>query len=71
MKLNDLNVVFAGCARDCEPFISETLKNLESYSSNFAKSYKIIVENGSKDKTREILKKKNKNMEIFFYLEMI
>ena len=67
MKLNDLNVVFAGCARDCEPFISETLKNLDLYSSNFAKCYKIIVENGSKDKTREILKKKQKHGDFFLF----
>lgn len=55
-----LNVIFAGCARDCEKFIQKSLDNIKYYSSFFNKSIKIIVENGSNDKTREILEK-NKN----------
>ena len=31
--LKNLNVVFAGCARDCEPFLKKTLDNIELYSS--------------------------------------
>ena len=54
--LKNLNVVFAGCARDCEPFPKKTLDNIEHYSSLFKESYKVIIENGSKDKTRDILK---------------
>ena len=48
-------VVFAGCARDCEKYLEKTLSNIDYYSSLFEKSYQIIVENGSKDRTREIL----------------
>jgi|TARA_B100001964_G_scaffold3475_1_gene3831 hypothetical protein len=53
----NLRVVFAGCARDCEPFLQKTLENIKSYSSLFKESFQVIIENGSKDKTREILKK--------------
>jgi len=54
IDLKNLNVVFAGCARDCERYIPKVFENLKSYSSLFKDSYKIIVENGSKDKTKEI-----------------
>ena len=46
--LKNLNVVFAGCARDCEPFLKKTLDNIEHYSSLFDQSYKVVIENGSK-----------------------
>ena len=49
-------VVFAGCARDCEKYLEKTLNNINDYASLFEKSYQIIIENGSKDKTRDILK---------------
>ncbi len=60
-------VVFAGCARDCEKYLEKTLSNINYYTSLFEKSYQIIVENGSKDRTREILKsKKNQNCYYLF-----
>ena len=60
-------VVFAGCARDCEKYLEKTLSNIDYYTSLFEKSYQIIVENGSKDNTREILKsKKNPNCYYLF-----
>ena len=55
--LNNLNVIFAGCAKNCEKYLSEVFKNIQSYGSLFKKSFKIIVENGSSDDTKKILKK--------------
>ena len=63
----NLNVVFAGCARNCEPFIKKTLDNIEHYSSLFKESFKVIIENGSKDKTRDILKKNKKENDFYFF----
>ena len=68
--LKNLNVVFAGCARDCEPFLKKTLDNIKHYSSLFKESFKVIIENGSKDKTRDILKKIKQKM-IFIFLRII
>ena len=59
-------VVFAGCAKDCERYLEKTLSNINYYSSLFEKSYQIIVENGSKDRTREILKSKKPNCYYLF-----
>ena len=56
MNLKDLKVVFAGCARDCSKFLPKTLENIRYYSSFFKQSYTVIVENGSVDTTKEILK---------------
>ena len=56
IEIKKLNVVFAGCARNCEPYLLKTLENLNAYSKLFNESFQIIVENGSNDKTREILK---------------
>ena len=42
-------------------------ENLKSYSSLFKDSYKIIVENGSKDKTKEILKNLKNNKDYFYF----
>ncbi len=55
MNLRDLKVVFAGCARDCANYLPKTLENIRHYSSLFRNSYTVIVENGSLDKTKEIL----------------
>ncbi len=65
MNLHDLKVVFGGCARDCGNFLPKTLENIKFYSTLFKESYTIIVENGSKDRTKEILKK-NKTKSNFF-----
>ena len=66
-KFKNKKVVFAGCARDCEKYLEKTLSNIDYYASLFEKSYQIIVENGSKDNTREILKsKKNPNCYYLF-----
>ena len=68
MNLKDLKVVFAGCARNCSNFLPKVLENIEFYSSFFSESYMVIVENGSTDKTKEILKN-NKNNKNFFLFE--
>ena len=68
MNLTDLKVVFAGCARNCSNFLPKVLENIEFYSSFFSESYMVIVENGSTDKTKEILKN-NKNNKNFFLFE--
>ena len=65
MKLSDIKVVFAGCARNCSDFLPKVLDNIKFYSSFFKDSYTIVVENGSIDNTKEILKK-NKNNQNFF-----
>jgi glycosyltransferase involved in cell wall biosynthesis len=67
MNLKDLKVVFAGCARNCSNFLPKVLDNIEFYSSFFSESYMIIVENGSTDKTKEILKN-NQNKKNFFFV---
>ena len=63
----NLSVVFAGCARDCEPFLKKTLDNIKSYSSLFKESFQVIVENGSKDNTREILKKNQSEKDYYLF----
>ena len=63
----NLSVVFAGCARNCEPFLKKTLDNIKSYSSLFKESFQVIVENGSKDNTREILKKNQSDKDYYLF----
>ena len=53
--------VFAGCVRNCEPWLNTVLVNIEKYSSNFLESHFIFIENDSTDNTKEILKKWFKN----------
>ena len=55
--LKDLNVIFAGCAKNCEKYLPDVFNNIQSYGSLFKKTFKIIVENGSSDNTKKILKK--------------
>tara|TARA_B110000037_G_C17070020_1_gene485457 strand:+ start:142 stop:1041 length:900 start_codon:yes stop_codon:yes gene_type:complete len=67
MNLKDLKVVFAGCARDCSDFLPNVLDNIKAYSSLFNESYTIVVENGSVDKTKEILKEKKNQNNLFLF----
>ena len=69
MNLKDLKVVFAGCARDCASFLPDTINNIRSYSKLFKESYTLIVENGSKDKTKEILNQNLSRNDIFLFRE--
>jgi len=66
-EIQNLKVIFVGCARDCAPFIQKSLDNIKYYSSFFKESFKIIVENGSKDKTREILKSNQDKNSLFLF----
>tara|TARA_X000000950_G_C13868966_1_gene642070 strand:- start:1172 stop:2068 length:897 start_codon:yes stop_codon:yes gene_type:complete len=67
MNLKDLKVVFAGCAKNCEKFLPTVLENINIYSSLFYETYTVIVENGSADKTKEILKKNKNQRNIFLF----
>lgn len=44
--------VFAGCARDCAPFLDGVLRNIETFASIYDSFEVIIVENDSADDTR-------------------
>ena len=69
VNLKDLRVVFAGCVRNCSKFLPKSLENLDSYSSLFKESFKIIVENGSKDETRNILTKNENSNDYFLFAD--
>ena len=67
VNIGDLKTVFAGCAKNCAIYLPIVLENIDHYSKLFKKTSKIIVENGSTDKTKEILKKiDNKDNIILF-----
>ena len=65
----ELKVIFGGCARDCDKYLEKTFDNIDLYASLFKEHYKLIVENGSKDKTKEILKNNLKKNHYFFFKE--
>ena len=65
--LNNLNVIFAGCAKNCEKYLPDVFNNIQSYSSLFKKTFKIIVENGSTDDTKKILKKHENDESILHF----
>ena len=69
MNLKDLKVVFAGCARDCANYLPTTLQNIRHYSSLFSNSYTVIVENGSLDKTKEILSNSRTKKDRFLFCD--
>ena len=58
--LNNLNVIFAGCAKNCEKYLPDVFNNIQSYSSIFKKTFKIIdtgkKENNNKKKFSLITK---------------
>ncbi len=65
--LNNLNVIFAGCAKNCEKYLPDVLNNIQSYSLLFKKTFKIIVENGSSDDTKKILRKHENDESIMHF----
>ena len=65
-ELKNLNVIFGGCARDCEKYIEKVMYNIDLYASYFKSTYKIIVENGSKDNTKNLLKKYTEKKDYLF-----
>ena len=71
MNFKNLKVVFGGCARDCSAFLPKTLENIKHYSSLFKKSCSIIIENGSIDNTKNILKKNQNSNDIFLFCDYL
>ena len=66
MDFKNLKVVFGGCVKNGSNFLPNTLKNIRDYSSLFQQAYTVIIENGSSDNTKDILREK-KLTKIFFY----
>ena len=67
MNLKNLKGVFGGCARDCSIYLTNTLENIRSYSSLFKESFTVIVENGSKDKTKQVLQQNQIQNDFFLF----
>jgi len=57
MELKNKKIFIAGLARDCEKNLPMVIKLVEELRIYFADSYVYIVENDSKDSTKEILQK--------------
>ncbi len=51
------SIAFAGCARDCAPFLPGVLANLEQLAQAAARSAFVFAENGSRDSTRADLQR--------------
>ncbi len=69
MDLKNLKTVFGGCVKDCSKFLPTSIKNLRDYSSLFGKVYTVIVENGSSDNTKEILREKKTENDTFLFCD--
>lgn len=69
MNLKDLNIVFAGCVQNCSKYLKKSLSNINQYSQLFKDSYRIIIENGSKDNTKLILRENLKVTDYFIEKE--
>ena len=69
MNLKNLNVVFVGCVKNCSKFLPKSLDNIKYYSSFFGQSYSIIIENGSSDTTKEILKENQGKNDIYLFCD--
>ena len=67
MDLKNLKVVFAGCAKNCEKFLPKVLQNIKDYRTLFDKSFTIIIENGSSDNTKKILKSFEDNESLIYF----
>ena len=63
---NNLNVIFAGCAKNCENYLSDVFK-IFRVTAHFSNIFKIIVENGSTDATKKIFRKYENNESIFHF----
>jgi hypothetical protein len=49
------SIIFAGCARDCAPFLPQVLTNIQRISSLVSRAALIVCENDSTDATNRIL----------------
>ena len=57
MNISQKKIVFVGVARDVEPFIRQVLRNIEACASQFADWSIILLENDSRDGTKQLLQK--------------
>lgn len=57
MNLSNPSVVFAGCARNCEPFLEAVLANVASFAAAFDRTGFVFVENDSSDGTLATLQR--------------
>jgi len=64
------SAVFVGCVRDCEAFLPGVLSNLESLSRLFRQSAYVMIENDSRDRTKDVLNDWGRGQERF-YLESL
>ena len=69
MDFKNLKVVFGGCIKNGSKFLLNTLKNIRDYSSLFQQSYTVIIENGSSDNTKDILREKKTDNDIFLFCD--
>jgi hypothetical protein len=51
-----MRAVFAGCARNCEPYLNGSLGNLSVFANYYTEAQFVFVENDSHDATKAILK---------------
>ena len=42
-KIQDLNVVFAGCAKNCEKYLPKVFENINEYKKLFKSSYTLLL----------------------------
>lgn len=64
------SAIFVGCARDCGPYLSAVLKNIDRIALLYSKTAFIFVENNSTDGTNQCLREWVNNRENAFLLEM-
>ena len=69
MDFKNLKVVFGGCVKNGSNFLPNTLKNIRDYSSLFQQAYTVIIENGSSDNTKDILREKKTDNDIFLFCD--
>lgn len=66
-----MRCLFAGCIRNGEEYILKSIENILEYSKLFDEYNILLVENGSTDNTKKILKKiSNNKIQIFFKDEL-
>lgn len=63
-------IVFAGVARDCEPYLDKVLDNIQRLSSMFHESAFVFVENDSSDGTKRALSDWGKNKKNFHLINL-
>lgn len=62
-EISKQNIVIAALARDCESQLLKNISRLEKLRTYFEWSFVVVVENDSKDRTKELLNEWQKNNE--------